>query len=237
MIYFNYIITNKINKKRYVGAHSTNNINDGYLGGGLLIGRAIKKYGKENFTRDVLNRTTTKEEAFHNEKFLIEMYNTLVPNGYNISPTGGLGVSGSCIGELNGMYEKHHSEETKEKMRKPKSKEHKQKLSEAHMGKESPTRGKTRIYNEELDDQKTVKEEDLQRYLKIGYKLGTRPFSEETIQKMSESHEGEKNGMYGRSVYSVWLEKYGKEIADNKYNQMIEKRNNTRANNKRKKDE
>jgi len=40
-----------------------------------------------------------------NEKFLIEVFETLVPNGYNISPTGGLNVP-NC-----------HSKETKEKIR------------------------------------------------------------------------------------------------------------------------
>jgi len=47
MIHYNYITTNNINGKQYIGAHSTNNIDDGYLGSGLLITRAKKKYGKE----------------------------------------------------------------------------------------------------------------------------------------------------------------------------------------------
>jgi len=47
MIHYNYITTNKINGKQYVGAHSTNNINDGYLGGGKAIKLAKKKYRKK----------------------------------------------------------------------------------------------------------------------------------------------------------------------------------------------
>lgn len=44
-----YETTNLINGKIYRGVHSTNNINDGYLGSGIKFGRALKKYGKSNF--------------------------------------------------------------------------------------------------------------------------------------------------------------------------------------------
>jgi hypothetical protein len=36
--------------------------------------------------------------------------------------------------------------------------------------------------------------------------------------------EGEKNPMYGRSFYDVWVEKYGKEVADLKLKEWKEKR-------------
>ena len=50
---FNYIylITNTLNNKIYVGKHSTDNLDDGYMGSGKIIIRAIKKYNKENFTK------------------------------------------------------------------------------------------------------------------------------------------------------------------------------------------
>jgi group I intron endonuclease len=114
---FVYITTNLVNGKQYVGDHSTNDLDDGYLGSGLLIQKSVSKYGKKNFERKIIKICETKEEAFNLQKKYINEYNTLSPNGYNISPKGGVGVNG-C-----------HASETKEKIRGslrgiPKTKEH-----------------------------------------------------------------------------------------------------------------
>jgi hypothetical protein len=49
MFYYFYKITNKINGKYYYGVHSTNNIEDGYMGSGVVITKAYEKYGIGNF--------------------------------------------------------------------------------------------------------------------------------------------------------------------------------------------
>jgi len=40
--------------------------------------------------------------------------------------------------------------------------------------------------------------------------------TEEFKSLMSSVTKGEKNGMFGKSIYSVWIEKYGKDVADEK---------------------
>jgi hypothetical protein len=49
-----YITTNLINGKQYVGEHSTDNIEDRYLGSGFQLRMAIKKYGRKNFNKLIL---------------------------------------------------------------------------------------------------------------------------------------------------------------------------------------
>lgn len=96
---FIYITTNLINGKQYIGDHSTDNIKDGYLGSGRpYFQRALKEYGTENFKREILEYFDTKQEAFDAQEKYIAQYNTLTPNGYNISPKGGHGVK-NCWSE------------------------------------------------------------------------------------------------------------------------------------------
>ena len=52
------------------------------------IHSAIKKYGADKFTFEVIDKANTKEELDAKEKEYISSLNTLVPNGYNISSGG-----------------------------------------------------------------------------------------------------------------------------------------------------
>jgi len=84
-----YITTNISSGKQYVGDHSTDNLEDGYLGSGIILSKVIKKYGRKNFKREILELFESKEEAFNAQEKYINEYNTLTPEGYNISPAGG----------------------------------------------------------------------------------------------------------------------------------------------------
>ena len=44
-----YLITNKINNRKYIGVDTNNNKN--YFGSGKSIKLALKKYGRENFIK------------------------------------------------------------------------------------------------------------------------------------------------------------------------------------------
>lgn len=84
-----YEITNNINQKKYIGKHSTNNLDDGYMGSGVFIRKAIDKYGLENFTKTIIKKFDTSEEAFKFEAELVtedvvkdRMYYNMKLGGY-----------------------------------------------------------------------------------------------------------------------------------------------------------
>jgi hypothetical protein len=66
--HFIYKMTNIINKKYYIGAHSTYDLGDGYKGSGTILNNAYKKYGKKSFKRDILQFYKNRDELFKAEK-------------------------------------------------------------------------------------------------------------------------------------------------------------------------
>lgn len=101
MQYYIYKITNKINGKIYIGQHKVPLIKENfrrYLGSGIAIKNAIKEYGKENFDKEILEYIDDDEKhelVSEREKFWIKEFNSISPNGYNISPGG----EGGCTSE------------------------------------------------------------------------------------------------------------------------------------------
>lgn len=146
MKYYIYKIINKLNGKAYVGQHKIPTKPESfrrYMGKGIAIREAIKKYGKENFDKIILEEIEDDEKhslVSEREKFWITNEETKYPNGYNISEGGEGGCSkesaakGVLTKKLNGYK---HSEETKLHMSlaakgKKFSEEHKKHLSENH---------------------------------------------------------------------------------------------------------
>ena len=80
-----YKITNLINNHFYYGIHSTNNINDGYMGSGSRLHHAYKKYGIENFEKEILKYFDTREELAQYEADVVTEELVLDQNCYNIS--------------------------------------------------------------------------------------------------------------------------------------------------------
>lgn len=66
-------------------------MSDGYLGSGKLIIQAIKKYGRQNFKRIILQTAETRQQANNVQKHYIKLFNAQ-QSGYNIHQ-GGLGFS------------------------------------------------------------------------------------------------------------------------------------------------
>lgn len=90
-----YKITNISNGNYYYGVHNTNDLNDGYFGSGTRIKYAIKKYGINNFRRDIIKFFTTSKEAFEFEASVVtedlikdeKCYNIAL-GGKNLDTTG-----------------------------------------------------------------------------------------------------------------------------------------------------
>lgn len=113
MFYIVYKIINNINGKYYIGCHQTSDINDGYYGSGKHLKHAIKKYGKQNFTKLILYVFDNAEQMFLTEQTLVNEAFVRDPQSYNLK-VGGSGGNPGIVGAFSG---RKHSEETKEKLR------------------------------------------------------------------------------------------------------------------------
>ena len=86
--YFIYLTTNLVNNKKYIGYHYGYE-DDSYLGSGSNILKAIEKYGRKNFKREIIEFCKNKEKAFEREIYWIDYYNAVQDdNYYNISEGG-----------------------------------------------------------------------------------------------------------------------------------------------------
>lgn len=84
MHYTIYKITNILDGKYYIGKHQTKDLDDGYMGSGKLLKRAIQKHGINNFSKEILHVFQTEHEMNDKEKELV----TLNEMSYNLCPGG-----------------------------------------------------------------------------------------------------------------------------------------------------
>ena len=195
-----YMITNKINNKKYIGQsvnikarkhyHFTRHCNK------MIISNAIFKHGKENFDFQILEEC---EESHLDElevKYIKE-YETHISlgKGYNVD-LGGKGCGKMSnetkqklrelnLGERNAFYGKKHTEESLEKMREKQSgkkisEETKQKIKESTTGDKNHFYGKTH----------TNEVKNLISKLSSGKNNSFygKKHTEETLQKMRDSN-------------------------------------------------
>lgn len=69
--HFIYKTTCKVNGKFYYGMHSTDSLDDGYVGSGTRLWHAIKKHGRENFSIEILEFLPDRESLKKREAELI----------------------------------------------------------------------------------------------------------------------------------------------------------------------
>lgn len=75
-----YKTTNLINGKQYIGSSINNNPN--YLGSGSWIKLAIKKYGKENFKKEIIEYCLDKKHLKEREEYWIDYYDAFNSSKY-----------------------------------------------------------------------------------------------------------------------------------------------------------
>lgn len=88
--FYLYQITNNLNGKIYVGVHQTANLQDGYMGSGKVIQRALAKHGVENFTKVILETFEDEKSMYAREAELVNDEFLSREDVYNIR-RGGLG--------------------------------------------------------------------------------------------------------------------------------------------------
>jgi len=179
-----YIIECLITKRIYVGRHSTKNMNDGYMGSGVLIGRSKNKYGEENHKMEIIDYAedaiTLKELEFFYVDIAKEIYGKMC---LDIAPGG----DGWLPGDLHPLKGK------------PLSEAQRKKISEAQMGKKNHMYGKhlstkqKKLISKHFIDRKwmikdgikkQIKPDDIDEYLKDGWDYF--------------QFTGDKNGMFGK---------------------------------------
>ena len=88
MYHYVYKTTNLINGKIYIGIHSTEDLDDGYIGSGVAFRHAVNKYGKENFHKEIIHQCSSREKASNMEATLVTESFCLKSTNYNMR-TGG----------------------------------------------------------------------------------------------------------------------------------------------------
>lgn len=86
-----YKTTCKVNNKFYVGMHSTDNLDDGYIGSGKRLWNSIRKHGKENFEVEILEFFDSREDLRKREEMLVNEDLIQDPLCMNLQTGGGGG--------------------------------------------------------------------------------------------------------------------------------------------------
>lgn len=182
MFYTIYKITNIINGKYYIGKHQTKYLDDGYLGSGKLLRRAITKYGIDNFHKEILHICPTEKQMNILEKILV------VPDvelNYNLCPGGQGG-----FGYINDSFW------TEEKRL-----DHNRKVSPFTINRVVPEKTKENISKALTGlKKKPLSAEARKRIADTQRNKKRKPFSKEWRNNMSKAQLGKKRGPYKKKT-------------------------------------
>lgn len=116
--YVVYCVTCLVNGKKYIGKHTQNDTHPGYLGSGRLQKKAIKKYGKAAFVKQLLYESDNGDMLNEMEEYYIDYYGAMKSDLFYNLVEGGMGFTHSAklseskkkSNPMKGRFnENHHS--------------------------------------------------------------------------------------------------------------------------------
>lgn len=200
-----YKTTNLINGKYYIGKDAKNDKN--YLGSGIAIKKAIIKYGKENFKKEILLHCNNLKELNEKETEIINESAVNDPNSYNLV-LGGQGGNFSKFVKHNPFkgvgYKQYFINKLGEEKGLKKYEEYLKKKSESVSGEKNGMYGSSKLKGEKngmygkkgekcpfYGIKRTEEQRENYRKAQLGKKL-----SNKTKSKMSLSHKNRDRGYY-----------------------------------------
>jgi group I intron endonuclease len=174
--HFIYKTTNLLSGKYYIGMHSTDNLNDGYLGSGTLLRRALNKYGRKNFKLEILEFCLTRDELVAREREVVSLQEIAKKECINLK-----------VGGQGGFKDAEHAY----KFHAAGGKAVRQLLSRRHV-----ERLKT---DEEYRDSIVKKLKERESPFK------GKKHTPETVEKMKQSHKGAGKGNKNSQYGTCWI--------------------------------
>ena len=202
MVGYIYLNTDLKTGKQYAGKHHYHiegQLDPNYHGSGVLWTKVLKKRPKELIKEEYIKTCYSEEEMCSDEQYYIKVFDTLYPNGYNLTEGGEGCVASEETRKKMSLAQKgkHISEEQKKKLSialkgRIMSDEHKKKIGEANKGRHHSEESKKKISESHKGLQSGEK-----------HPMFGKHHSEESKKKMSQNHYdclGEKNPMFGKHL-------------------------------------
>ena len=209
-----YKIVCKVTDKFYYGMHSTDNLDDGYMGSGIKIRRSISKHGLTNHIKEIVEFCIDRKILCEREKEIVNIALLKDPKCMNLIVGGDVGDRGrahsdenkqtisirtkACMPSMKGRI--HHSAEARKK------------LSEANKGKKLSEECKQKLRGRPAWNKGLSKTTD-ERVAKISVNLSIANTGKPMTEAQKQSRRGkpawnkglsaktdERLAAYGRSV-------------------------------------
>jgi group I intron endonuclease len=203
-----YLITNNATGKKYVGMTTRGYIlrfeehlrqarSDRYKIG---LHGAIKKYGPNSFSVDLIDTASSMLELEEKEIFFIEKFNTITPNGYNLKSGGFEGYYSDVV--LQVMSKKATGRVVSEETRK--------KISKLHKGRPRTKRQIDAIRNRSIGNNYCLGRKLTEEHKKkISDGNTGKVKTEKEKQLLSEMNSGNNHPQSDKAIYTFYNNEYG----------------------------